>query len=239
MKKLILTTTILISSISFFTGCSDAEPQANNKLEKESLSVYNIMGIVEPSRESRPLFVVKDSSANNNYNFITTKQRRQNYISNNVEVVSYGSPKYRDTTKLINNIEWNAKSFLGTPYVWAATGPSKFDCSGFTQWIYRDAGINIPRVSRDQARVGSYVRYENLQKGDMVFFDTKKRRSGRVTHVGIYLGDGNFIHASSSAKKVVVYNFNNKTFYKERFLWGRRVIHNNMHYASNSQEIYY
>jgi cell wall-associated NlpC family hydrolase len=73
----------------------------------------------------------------------------------------------------------------------------------------------------------------------MVFFDTKKRRSGRVTHVGIYLGNGNFIHASSAAKKVVVYNFNEKDFYKKRFLWGRRVIHNNMHYASNSQEIYY
>ena len=245
MKKLILTTTILISSIPFFTGCANSSPKAENKLKKESLSVYNIMGIVEPTKESRPLFVVKGSS-NNNYNFIKRQQVKQNYIpnnvetiSNNIEVVSYGSPQSRDSMTLANNLEWNAKSFLGTPYVWAATGPSKFDCSGFTQWVYRDIGINIPRVSRNQAKVGQYVSYNNLQKGDMVFFDTKKRRSGRVTHVGIYLGNGNFIHASSAAKKVVVYNFNEKSFYKERFLWGRRVIHSDMHYASNPQEIYY
>jgi cell wall-associated NlpC family hydrolase len=235
MKTLILTTTLLITSIPFFTGCTNSSPQATNKLKKESLSVYNIMGIVEPTRESRPLFVVKDSS----YNFRATKQTEQSSVSNNIEVISYGSSRPRNTDNLINTLEWNAKSFLGTPYVWAATGPSKFDCSGFTQWVYRDVGINIPRVSRDQAKVGRYVMYKNLRKGDMVFFDTKKRRSGRVTHVGIYLGNGNFIHASSAAKKVVVYNFNEKNFYKERFLWGRRVIHSNMHYASNPQEIYY
>lgn len=251
MKKLILTTTILISSIPFFTGCTESTPKAEKKLKKEALSVYNIMGIVEPTKESRPLFIVKNSS-DDNYNLIATKQRMKNPVSNNIEVISYnseipnnievisyGSQRATDTTHIIKSVEWNAKSFLGTPYVWAATGPSRFDCSGFTQWVYRDVGINIPRVSRDQAKVGSYVMYKNLQKGDMVFFDTKKRRSGIVTHVGIYLGNGNFIHASSAAKKVVVYNFNKKKFYKERFLWGRRVIHNNMHYASNPQEIYY
>ena len=264
MKKLIFTTTILISSIPFFTGCANSSsPQVENKIKKSPLTVYNIMGIVEPTRESRPLFVVKDTPQNS-YNFITTPQPRQpsytvksnsianatpiSNISNNIEVISYASERPNtatissandNTDNIIKTLEWNAKSFLGTPYVWAATGPSKFDCSGFTQWIYRDAGVNIPRVSRDQAKVGQYVMYENLQKGDMVFFDTKKRRSGRVTHVGIYLGNGNFIHASSAAKRVVVYNFDEKSFYKERFLWGRRVINSDMHYASNPQEIYY
>ncbi len=89
-------------------------------------------------------------------------------ISENVEVVSYGSyrPIYQSSTNqttlsLIDSIEENAKSFLGTKYVWGATGPNKFDCSGFTQWIYRDAGIKIPRVSRDQAKVGEYVSLTN------------------------------------------------------------------------------
>ncbi len=67
-------------------------------------------------------------------------------------------------------------------------GRSKFDCSGFTQWVYRDVGINIPRVSRDQARVGEYISFEDLRRGDMVFFDTKGEKKGVVTHVGIYLG---------------------------------------------------
>jgi cell wall-associated NlpC family hydrolase len=224
MKKTLLTTIIFISSASFFSGCANSTPNADKKLAKESLSVYNIMGIKEPKKR-HPLFVVtKDTTAN----------QQNSHISNNIEVVSYGSynPRVeRNTRELINNIEWSAKSFLGTRYVWGATGPTKFDCSGFTQWVYRDAGINIPRVSRDQAKVGQYVSYSNLRKGDMIFFDTKKHKKGIVTHVGIYLGNGNFIHASSAAKKVIVYNFNQKPFYKERFLWGRRVVQDNSIYA--------
>lgn len=137
-----------------------------------------------------------------------------------------------DSSKVIQNIETNAKSLLGIKYVWGATGPHKYDCSGFTQKIYNDAGIFIPRVSKDQARVGLFVKYENLRRGDMVFFDTKKKRTGIVSHVGIYLGAGNFIHASSAAQKVVIFNFNEQSFYKERFLWGRRVVKENYFMAS-------
>jgi cell wall-associated NlpC family hydrolase len=264
MKKNILTAIIYLSSSTFFIGCSESAPhvtQINNKSKTKSLSVYNIMGIVEPEKDAKPFLVVKDDSSKN-YNFRTIKPIQASYnsnsvvptnmISNNIEVVSYGSynpvvetepivfaeTTFPEVTTLANSIEGNAKSFLGTRYVWGATGPSKFDCSGFTQWVYRDAGINIPRVSRDQAKVGNYVKYEDLQKGDMIFFDTKKVRAGKVTHVGIYLGNGNFIHASSSAKKVVVYNWDEKTFYKDRFLWGRRVIPDTMHYASNERIIY-
>ena len=166
------------------------------------------------------------------------KRKRVPTYSSNIEVISYGSgqgmtqsdtyhPSSSNSSFIKNEIEKKAKSFLGTRYVWGATGPSKFDCSGFTQWVYRDAGIAIPRVSRDQAKVGNYVSYENLRRGDMVFFDTKKHPQGKVTHVGIYLGNHNFIHASSAAKKVVIFNFDEKPYYKERFLWGRRVINNN------------
>ena len=127
---------------------------------------------------------------------------------------------------LSEKVESYAKKFLGNRYVWGATGPKTFDCSGFTQKVYRRAGIKIPRVSREQAKVGSYIRYENLQRGDMVFFDTKRKRTGRVNHVGIYLEDGKFIHASSGNKKVVITSFDKKRFYKNRFLWGRRIIKN-------------
>ena len=178
--------------------------------------------------------------------YAPTQMENRDIYSQNIEVISYASTqraesfnsKNRPYTQPVqssvikNEIESKAKSFLGTKYVWGATGPSKFDCSGFTQWVYRDSGITIPRVSKDQAKVGNYVQYSNLRRGDMVFFDTKKRRSGIVTHVGIYLGNNNFIHASSGAKKVVIYNFNDKPFYKKRFLWGRRVINNNSYFAS-------
>ena len=137
-----------------------------------------------------------------------------------------------NSRNLVNDIEWSAKRLLGLKYVWGATGPHNYDCSGFTQKIYRDAGITIPRVSRDQAKVGQYISYNQLKRGDMVFFDTKKHPLGKVTHVGIYLGNGNFIHASSAAKKIVIFNWNEKKFYKKRFLWGRRVIKDNTYFAS-------
>ncbi len=154
------------------------------------------------------------------------------YISYKEDALSSNSFAQK-RLNLIDNIESDAKKFLGVPYVWGATGPSKFDCSGFTQWVYRDSGINIPRVSRDQARVGKFVEYDNLERGDMVFFNTTKKRTGKVTHVGIYLGNGDFIHASSAGKSVVIYNFNEKPFYKKRFLWGRRVLKPDLYYASN------
>jgi cell wall-associated NlpC family hydrolase len=144
--------------------------------------------------------------------------RENNYVQNYLTIA--------------NQIEADAKSLLGVKYVWGATGPYTYDCSGFTQKVFRDVGINIPRVSRDQARVGQYVSFNNLRRGDMVFFDTHKRRTGKVTHVGIYLGNNNFIHASSAAKKIVIFNFNDKPFYKKRFLWGRRVIRDNIFMAS-------
>ena len=133
-----------------------------------------------------------------------------------------------DNHSLRQEVESYAKQFLGTRYVWGATGPNKFDCSGFTQKVYRTAGIQLPRVSREQAKVGAYIKYENLQRGDMVFFDTKRKRTGKVNHVGIYLEDGKFIHASSGNKKVVITNFDKKRFYKNRFLWGRRIIKNSV-----------
>ena len=123
-----------------------------------------------------------------------------------------------------SKIEDNAKRFLGYRYVWGATGPNKFDCSGFTQKVFRNVGINLPRVSREQAKVGKYVSFNALKKGDIVFFDTKHRKTGRVTHVGIYLEDGKFIHASSGGKRVMITSFKQRAFYKNRFLWGRRII---------------
>ncbi len=133
--------------------------------------------------------------------------------------------------KVEDEIEWNAKALLGYKYVWGATGPNNYDCSGFTRKVFGDVGIYLPRVSRDQAKIGQLVLFHELKKGDLVFFATKRRYPNRVTHVGIYLGNGNFIHASSGAKKVVICNFNKHCFYKKRFLWGRRVISENQHVA--------
>jgi len=138
-------------------------------------------------------------------------------------IVKKTKPKHKISIR--EKIAKYAKTKLGQKYVWGAVGPRSFDCSGFTRAVYKSVtGIKIPRVSRDQAKVGKYVKYRGLKCGDMVFFDTEKKFSGKVNHVGIYLSNGNFIHASSARKKVIITNFNKKPFYKKRFLWGRRVV---------------
>ena len=215
INKIILNISTL-SSLILFSACSTSQDQ----IAPKNVSIYNIMGITEANIQV--------------FQHAPIKKIQEN-ISPDITYISYQKKYYPKQHKLqvIQNIENKAKSFLGVPYVWGATGPSKFDCSGFTQWVYRDSGINIPRVSKDQARVGQFISYDNLQRGDMVFFDTKKKRTGRVSHVGIYLGNSNFIHASSAGKSVVIYNFDEKTFYKKRFLWGRRVLNPNAHYALN------
>jgi len=119
-----------------------------------------------------------------------------------------------------NNIEKTARSLLGTDYQYGANGPYHYDCSSFTKYVFSRQGINIPRISRDQARIGQFIRAENLQKGDLIFFDSK--RSSKISHVGIYLERGYFIHASSSKDQVTISNLY-ANYYKQHFKWGRRV----------------
>ncbi len=118
-----------------------------------------------------------------------------------------------------------AKEFLGVKYVWAANGPDAFDCSGFTKYVFEKHGITLPRYSGYQAHIGTKVAYNELEKGDLVFFGTDKK--GKVNHVGIYLGDHKFIHASSGGKKVMITSFIQKKFYRNRFLHGQRIVHSN------------
>ena len=126
----------------------------------------------------------------------------------------------RNNRFLSTQIERTAKSHLGKTYEWGANGPYTFDCSGFTKAVFAQYGIDIPRVSRDQAKEGRIVPRNYLSKGDLIFFDSKK--SSRVSHVGIYLGEGAFIHASSSKHRVVISSLNSN-YYSKHFKWGRRV----------------
>lgn len=108
-----------------------------------------------------------------------------------------------------------AQSKLGSPYVWGATGPRTFDCSGFVGYVFRNvANVNLPRVSTEQSQFKPRISSMNMRKGDLVFFETTGK--GRISHVGIYMGNEQFIHASSGAKRVTVSslysNFYNRTF---------------------------
>ncbi|MEV6773229.1 C40 family peptidase [Nocardia sp. NPDC051030] len=90
-----------------------------------------------------------------------------------------------------------ALSRIGDPYVYGAAGPNAFDCSGLVQWSYAQAGVNLPRTSYDQINAGTPVSMDQLQPGDVVSF-----YGG--SHSGIYVGDGNVVHASTSGQPVKV-----------------------------------
>lgn len=116
-----------------------------------------------------------------------------------------------------------AKTLLGKPYVWGAQGPSSFDCSGFTYYVFKNSvNVTLPRVSGDQSKYGTYVSKSNLKVGDLIFFDTNGSNNGNVSHVGIYMGNNEFIHASSSKKKVVISQMT--SYYNGAFVNARRVL---------------
>ena len=121
----------------------------------------------------------------------------------------------------VKTVLQKALALLGTPYRWGGTDPNKgFDCSGLVGYVFRNAlGIELPRVSRDMARNGQLVTDRaKLAAGDLVFFG----RKGRVNHVGIYLGDGRFVHAPSRGKDVTVSELDTG-YWSGRFLQARRV----------------
>jgi len=108
------------------------------------------------------------------------------------------STKSTTPVKANGSVATVAQSLLGIKYSWGGTTTSGFDCSGFTQYVYKKAlGINIPRVSRAQASAGREVGVSNAVAGDLLYFDTMG--AGTTSHVGIYLGNGKFIHASGTA----------------------------------------
>jgi len=136
------------------------------------------------------------------------------------EIVFGHSNKSLEKSKKIISL---AKQKLGRKYVWGAAGQrNTFDCSGLTSYVCKANGIVLPRRAIQQSRYGKPVKRSELQPGDLVFFDTSKQRKGYVNHVGIYIGDGKFIHASSAKKKVVITSLN-KPFYSQRFKGARRV----------------
>lgn len=113
-----------------------------------------------------------------------------------------------------------AQNQLGVRYKWGGTSRSGFDCSGFVGYVYNQHGKKLPRTSREMSTTGAAVSRSELQAGDLVFFRT--RRSSRINHVGIYMGDGKFIHASSAGRKVEVDRLDSG-YYSRQLAGARRV----------------
>ncbi|HWB66973.1 MAG TPA: C40 family peptidase, partial [Mycobacteriales bacterium] len=97
-----------------------------------------------------------------------------------------------------------ARSRLGLPYVWGATGPKSFDCSGLTQWAYAHAGVTLPRVAADQWNAGPHPSLAALLPGDLLFWATDTSDPATIHHVAIYLGGGQMIAAPHAGADVSI-----------------------------------
>ncbi|MCL2357833.1 MAG: C40 family peptidase [Defluviitaleaceae bacterium] len=102
-------------------------------------------------------------------------------------------PVARIGTRFADAVIETALAYIGTPYVWGGTTPRGFDCSGFMQYIFAAHGMNLSRTSRDQVRHGVAVPRSELERGDLVFFGS----GNHINHVGLYIGNGDFVHSSS------------------------------------------
>ena len=109
---------------------------------------------------------------------------------------------------------------LGKPYRWGAIGPNSFDCSGLTYYLFGQLGIKIPRTSKEQINVGTYVAKKDLEYGDLVLF---ARNGETINHVGIYVGDGKFVHAPQSGDVVKITTLMSG-YYANSYYTARRVI---------------
>ena len=125
----------------------------------------------------------------------------------------------RGANYIARRIISSAMDYMGVPYVFGGTSPYGFDCSGYVQYVFANAGISLPRTADVQYEEGTPISTSELVPGDLVFFTTY---TYGASHVGIYVGDGNFIHASSS--RGVTVSSLSEAYYSSRYIGARRIL---------------
>jgi len=143
--------------------------------------------------------------------------------------IRYASSKYThrrrsnrpeaDAPEPSNDVLRAAYAYRGTPYHFGGTSKGGFDCSGFTSYVYKKQGVSLPRTAAEQFHKGKKVSSDSMKPGDLVFFHTTRKG---VSHVGVYAGDGKFVHSSSAGGTVRVDTLNSG-YYKQRLVGARRV----------------
>jgi len=142
------------------------------------------------------------------------------YVS--TQYLSYGDV-YASSNSKIQTVVDAAKRVIGVKYVYGGASVSGFDCSGLLVYSFKKAGVTLPHSSSQQAAKGTYVARANLRPGDAVFFDTDGGKNN-ITHVGIYIGGGNFIHAQTgSVRRITITSLNN-SYWSSVYMTARRYI---------------
>lgn len=199
--------------------------------KKEALNTQNSKLLALKSDNENKLVQLNSDKAEQNKLIVQAKAQERLYASKvsasqsvinetlkQIEAIRNSVPKYSPSRGSVpissNAVIAYASNFLGTPYLWGGTTPSGFDCSGFTQYVYRHFGVSLGRTTYDQINNGYAVSKDQLQPGDLVFFGT-----GSPTHVGIYVGNGMYINAPHTGDVVKIASVN-----RSDFITGRRVM---------------
>lgn len=206
------------------TGLKVADIKRFNGLKSDRIKVGQVLALIDSSSAADP--PRSDRSANRLQLVNRDLLNEQEFSETLAELTDIHSEQPVDLAKSlednsagVNKIKKTAYSFLGARYRFGGNSRKALDCSSFTQQVFREQKVTLPRTAREQFYVGNEVMRGDLQKGDLVFFQTYARFP---SHVGIYLGNRKMIHASSRDRRVVISSMDTP-YYLSRFLGARRV----------------
>lgn len=218
-----------IAAADFGIGYVPLDKIVSNTVENISYGMSNISTIVK--NETTMIVLVKGETvgivdySDGKYTLVDEAGQRFQVdkaaisLYSNLEQVTRSAD--RNSSKQLTNLIKGAYSLIGKQYVYATAGPNTFDCSGLTYYLYKThLGIALPRSSYLQPGGGTKVDKSELRPGDLVFFNTT---GSRISHVGLYIGDGNMIHASSTKGQVRIDTINSGWYYS-RYVTAVRVI---------------
>ena len=188
---------------------------------KKTIKKNSVVGVI--SSYSNGWSKVKLSSSTTGYvstEYLKVYAGDSSDIKVSYKTASSSSNKPSSNSKL-DKVLSTVKAQVGKPYVYGAAGPNSFDCSGLTYYAYKKEGIYLNRTSRDQAKNGKHVSKSNLKAGDLVFFNSG---TNSIKHVGMYVGNGKFIHSPSPGKSVK-YESLSTSYYVKGYVTARRIIY--------------
>ena len=200
---------------------AEAQPEAKTLYVRVTASALNVRSgpgtnydKVSSLRAGRVVEVVSD--AGNGWYQVEQGYISKDYVIQVDESEATASAKGQEVANY-------ALTFVGYPYVYGGSSPKGFDCSGFAKYVYAQFGVTINRTASNQMDNGTAVSMGELQPGDLVFFKKAGTGSKRASHVGVYIGGGQFVHASTSKVGVIVSHMTD-AYYTSGFVGGRRII---------------
>jgi len=200
---------------------AEAQPEAKTLYVRVTASALNVRSgpgtnydKVSSLRAGRVVKVVSD--AGNGWYQVEQGYISKDYVIQVDESEATASAKGQEVANY-------ALTFVGYPYVYGGSSPKGFDCSGFAKYVYAQFGVTINRTASNQMDNGTAVSMGELQPGDLVFFKKSGTGSKRASHVGIYIGGGQFVHASTARTGVIVSNMS-EAYYTTGFVGGRRLV---------------